>query len=581
MKHVYSSLQISTLLLLIIFLPGSNAYAQHPTQSIMDVGSITSWVADNGFHDWQIDDNYNGSYPKGFPVGVLFSEGICWGGKVFDGDSQLVRVNGSTYASGCSPISRLFRVRSDYFKADLTDDAANFFLKDARDITAVDLAILKDQYEKDWDEWPADRGAPFYDVDNNGKYNPDVDIPGVPGALQTIWINYSDDLSLQLYGSDPIGLEVQETLWAYSTQGRIGNIIYKKVDIIYRGTPTAPPDSRIDSMYICQWSDTQLGNSTDNLIGSDTTLNLGYTYNSSDYDREYSKYNLVPPAVGNTFMQGVSRYTGNSSDSAIFNFKWVKGRKYFNPKPLTSAILHRTAGCFSDPYFAYTGTLEFYNLMAGYLPDPPYPSRRTGCDFNGYGTYMLSGDPVTGTGDIDGVRDGPGSRRYWLMNGPFNMNLGDTAELVEALVVGMGEDHLGSITALRQNTAGAIEYYNYIVGQITNGTIGISSSGRPISDLSPANYLMRQNYPNPFNSFTTIKYELPEPAHVKLTIYDVLGREVQQLVNEEKPGGKYSVQFDAGKLSSGVYLYRITFDNASSKKVFDTLTKTMKFILIK
>ncbi len=574
-------LHFLTVILFTFLFITSAGYAQNPVQSVIDVSSITSWVEDNGFHPPEINKEYNGSYPNAFPVGVVYTEGINWGGLVHDADSQLVRVNGNSYLSGCSPISRLYRVRSDYYKADLTRDAENFFIEPRKDVTTEDLAILKSQYEKDWDEWPADKGAPYYDADKDGSYNPDIDIPGVPGALQTIWINYNDDSSRSLYGSDPIGVEVQETWWAYGLDGRIGNIIYKKVDIIYTGTSVTPPGSRIDSMYICQFTDTDLGNPVDDFIGTDTLLNLGYTYNSSDQDLQYGKYGIIPPAVGNTFIQGVSKYTGDSSDSAVFNFKWVKGRKYFNPKPLTVSVLHRTAGCFGDPALSYTGALEFYNLMSGYKPDPPYPSRRTGCDFYGYGTYMLPGDPVTGTGDIDGVRDGPGDRRYWLMNGPFNMKLGDTSEVVIALVGGMGEDHLASVTALRQNTAGAIEYFNLVAEQMTSGGIEISSSGRPNPDLSPADYAMYQNYPNPFNSFTTIKYELPDPAYVNLTIYDALGREVARLVNEEKPAGKYSVQFDAGGLASGVYLYRISFDNNQNKQVFDALHKTLKFILIK
>jgi len=78
-------------------------------------------------------------------------------------------------------------------------------------------------------------GCSYYDIDRDGKYNPDVDVPGVPGALQTLWIDYNDDLSETLYGSIPIGLEIQETYWTYSLLGRISNVIYKKVDIIYKG----------------------------------------------------------------------------------------------------------------------------------------------------------------------------------------------------------------------------------------------------------------------------------------------------------------------------------------------------------
>jgi hypothetical protein len=69
------------------------------------------------------------------------------------------------------------------------------------------------------------------------------------------------------------------------------------------------------------------------------------------------------------------------------------------------------------------------------------------------------------------------------------------------------------------------------------------------------------NYPNPFNSSTTIKYILPEPGHVRIDIYDLLGRKVQNLVKEEQQAGTHSIVFDASNLSSGVYFSRIQAGN--------------------
>lgn len=581
MKSIYYPLKIFRLLFVLILLLSSSAAAQDPEQSLISVSNITSWVGSDGYHDWVVNGEYNGAYPNGLPVGVIFSEGICWGGLVYDGQSQKVRVNGNDYISGCSPIIRLYRVRSDYYKADLTTDAADFFKKDIEDVTNEDLETIKNQYEKDWNEWPADRGAPYYDVDKDGEYNPEVDVPGVPGALQTIWIIYNDE-GMQPHGSIPIGLEIQETYWAYNALSRVGSVIFKKVDIIYKGLPVTPPDSRIDSMYICQWSDTDLGNPGDDFIGCDTSLNLGYTYNSSNQDKEYIKFGLAPPAAGYSIIQGVSEYTGNKSDSAVFNFKWVKGYKYFNSRPLTAAILHRTGGTWSDPSYNYTGALEYYNLMSGYRPDPPYPIRTTGGEFIGYGTYMLPGDPITRTGYIDGITDAAGDRRMWLMNGPFNMNLGDTAEAVIALVGGMGKNYLASVSDLKQNAGSAILFFNTFVEELTNGSvIGVTTPETKIPEYIPANYVLYQNYPNPFNSFTTIRYEMPEPAFVRLIIYDVLGSEVRELVNEEKPAGSHRVQFDAKDLPSGVYFYKISFYNESNKLVNDGLNKTMKLVLVK
>ncbi len=70
-------------------------------------------------------------------------------------------------------------------------------------------------------------------------------------------------------------------------------------------------------------------------------------------------------------------------------------------------------------------------------------------------------------------------------------------------------------------------------------------------------YDLAQNYPNPFNPSTTIKYELPKSSEVKLSVYDLLGREVSVLVNEKKDAGVHEVRFDGSGLSSGVYFYRM------------------------
>ena len=88
----------------------------------------------------------------------------------------------------------------------------------------------------------------------------------------------------------------------------------------------------------------------------------------------------------------------------------------------------------------------------------------------------------------------------------------------------------------------------------------------------PAEYNLSQNYPNPFNPETIINYQLTMNNYVTIKVYDILGREVATLVNEEKPAGKYSLNFDASKLSSGIYFYRI---KAGS------FTQTRKMILLR
>jgi hypothetical protein len=73
----------------------------------------------------------------------------------------------------------------------------------------------------------------------------------------------------------------------------------------------------------------------------------------------------------------------------------------------------------------------------------------------------------------------------------------------------------------------------------------------------PIHFFLRPNYPNPFNSSTTIEYGLPEPGRVRIDIYDLLGRRVETLVDEEMQPGRHQVTWDASGYSSGVYFYRI------------------------
>ncbi len=77
---------------------------------------------------------------------------------------------------------------------------------------------------------------------------------------------------------------------------------------------------------------------------------------------------------------------------------------------------------------------------------------------------------------------------------------------------------------------------------------------------------LSQNYPNPFNPSTVISFQLPKKGFTSLSVYDILGREVAVLVNEERVAGKYSVEFDASNLTSGVYFSRLNSGEYSSIK---------------
>jgi hypothetical protein len=86
---------------------------------------------------------------------------------------------------------------------------------------------------------------------------------------------------------------------------------------------------------------------------------------------------------------------------------------------------------------------------------------------------------------------------------------------------------------------------------------GATSADRPADALVPSESKLLQNYPNPFNPSTVIAYTISRSDHVSLRVYDLLGREVANLVDEVQSPGDHAVRFEAANLASGVYLYRL------------------------
>jgi hypothetical protein len=120
----------------------------------------------------------------------------------------------------------------------------------------------------------------------------------------------------------------------------------------------------------------------------------------------------------------------------------------------------------------------------------------------------------------------------------------------------------------------AIGAFNHINSSRIGSTVwGVRNSGNisryvsqnsgitPINGTVPDNYSLSQNYPNPFNSMTKVKWQILNANIAKITVFDILGREVRTLVNEKLQPGTYEITFDASKLASGIYFYRLEAGN--------------------
>lgn len=131
--------------------------------------------------------------------------------------------------------------------------------------------------------------------------------------------------------------------------------------------------------------------------------------------------------------------------------------------------------------------------------------------------------------------------------------------------------------ALRQGTATRAP--NVILDgiKVTKSWSDILLSVQNVSNNVSQSFELSQNYPNPFNPSTTINFNIPANGFVKLNVYDALGKEVGNLVNENLNAGSYKYNFNGSNLNSGIYFYTMNYTNNSSQ----TFTETKKLILVK
>lgn len=133
--------------------------------------------------------------------------------------------------------------------------------------------------------------------------------------------------------------------------------------------------------------------------------------------------------------------------------------------------------------------------------------------------------------------------------------------------------------------AATMKYYWHVSAIDTGGTGNYSttanfSTGTGIDAVDefagiPKEFALFQNYPNPFNPSTIIRYDLPKSAHVKVTIYDVLGRVVANLVDGMQAPSRYNIEWNSSELSSGIYFCRIQAQSEDGSSKFSSVKKLL------
>jgi len=414
----------------------------------------------------------------------------------------------------------------------------------------------------DWANWGliVPYGAPYRDMNNNGVYDPCIDIPGMRNATQTIFMALTDGFVSSHYagegfggGTLPMKADMKITAWTYGDTA-LTDVQYIKFDIINRGS------AAWNNLYFALIGDFDLGDGYDDYLAMDSTRNMWIGYNGDNNDGSGAPptYGVSPPATG----MRVLKFPVNKTVTP-FDTIYTSCGSYF------TCLSCSPPPCESDPNGEPLGA---YNMMKGYKKNgakwmnptftPPRPVK-----------FNFGGEPETNTGwtELKGsigncngdtgvyvLVNPPGDRRFLLGMGKdnFTMNPGDSQSIVVVQLITRGSNNLNSVTKLKQLSDIAANY-----------TVGVNQIGTTV----PSNFSLTQNYPNPFNPSTRIKFTIPSIRNlnsnvVTLRVFDMLGKEVTMLVNDRLNPGVYEVEFDGNKLSSGMYFYKLQMDGYSDTK---------------
>ncbi|MEO6696038.1 MAG: T9SS type A sorting domain-containing protein [Ignavibacteria bacterium] len=268
-----------------------------------------------------------------------------------------------------------------------------------------------------------------------GAYLDSLGNPFLMGS-QTQFYTYTDgypDAHGNNAGSTrPLKAVILQTNWSYSGNGPLNNMSFSEFRIINRG------DQPWTKCFIAVWTDDDLGSATDDAVGVDTLLNLGFTFNATNSDPSYG---VAPPAVGFDYFRGPIVPDPDSTFS------------YFSPPGSNNLIV--------KPGFKQLG-LSAFNMYSNGNPSIGDPSNFRETYFNLQGlrrdgsawvtpggqttTFAFSGDPETGAGWVLNAGE---DRRFMQCSGPITVNSGDTQNIVISQIITRGENNLKSVTALK------------------------------------------------------------------------------------------------------------------------------------
>ncbi|NQT63663.1 MAG: hypothetical protein HQ556_11940 [Candidatus Marinimicrobia bacterium] len=437
---------------------------------LYDANQIRSWVGNNGHIVSHIPTGDAGlEWPKGSGYTSVFASGLWVAGTV-DGD---VRSAAAEFTSEFQPGIIIYDPVTGVSSGPDSPNDARF------QVSSIDKSdnadVTSENFSREFATWPAADGAPahdgeyFTDANDNGVWDIgeeylDFDVDGVydgpDGVMvsgedpplmigdQMHWFVINDaepNTHSNLWSTEPLGIEVQTTVFGFDRADPLGNVMFVKWLVINKS------GGDIDDMYLSIWSDADLGDATDDYVGCDTTLSVGYFYNGGQSDQDYGSR---PPSVGYDFFQGP--IVPSVGDTAL-----ISGREIadFRNLPMTSFVYYING----DPFLDDPETAdEAYNYMQGLSVagevfherfDPALPISR----------FIYPGDPNTRSGWTAYDDLVPGDMRGMMSSGPFDMatwidddgdgfpQVGEPGvqEIVSAIIIAAGTNNTNAIDAMK------------------------------------------------------------------------------------------------------------------------------------
>lgn len=403
----------------------------------------------------------------------LFSGGFFLSGKT----------NGTPWANAVASASRVQDYERGTYEFGTTDSRNGIYV----------LKQSDGDFADSWQEWKnaVALGAYYYDGDGNGRYDP-VDLNGngkwdptedrpdlIGDATAWFVIKDSQRPALRRYiDVTPQGIEIRQSVFGFASKGVTGNMIFVRYSILNTGLVA----DTLDDVYFGVWADADIGGSTgytDDLVGCDTTLNAGFTYNDGD-DPQWGS---TPPCFLIDFFQGPISYVPGVS------FVDNNGNNVYDDGvdiPLDTAqnVQGQVRGVRKYPGALNLGLSSFVQYIQSHPtqgdPATQFEARNYMLGFDKFGNnvdpatwsfgavyqngvqitdtavirslginpkFMYSGDPVTKNGWLN---IGPDDQRQMSNTGPFKLIKGQPVDIVAAYVVGIGSSALNSITVAKE-----------------------------------------------------------------------------------------------------------------------------------